>query len=73
MYRIERHFEGHGFGLWAVESQGDFVGFAGLAVPRFHVAWMDDREQPVVEVGWRLQRSAWSTTVMHSTTRNRAR
>ncbi len=57
--RIERHFEQHGFGLWAVEAHGEFVGFAGLAVPRFHVAWMDEREQPVVEVGWRLRRSAW--------------
>jgi ribosomal-protein-alanine N-acetyltransferase len=57
--RIEQHFEDHGFGLWAVEASGHFVGFTGLAVPRFHVDWMEEREQPVVEVGWRLQRTAW--------------
>lgn len=57
--RIERHFDEHAFGLWVVEADGEFIGLTGLAVPRFHVAWMDDREQPVVEVGWRLRRSAW--------------
>lgn len=57
--RIERHFEEDDFGLWAVEAYGEFVGFTGLAVPRFHADWMDQREQPIVEVGWRLQRSAW--------------
>lgn len=56
---IMRHFDQHGFGLWAVEAEEGFIGFTGLAVPRFHVDWMDHREQPVVEVGWRLRRSAW--------------
>ena len=60
--RIEAGFEDHGFGLWAVEvtATGQFIGFTGLSVPRFRVAWMDGRpQQPVVEVGWRLKRSAW--------------
>src|SRR4051794_8855524 len=59
--RVEGGFEAHGFGLWALELRetGDFVGFTGLSVPRFHARWMDEREQPVVEVGWRLVRSAW--------------
>ncbi|MDX6324200.1 MAG: hypothetical protein QOK15_554 [Nocardioidaceae bacterium] len=59
--RIERGFEEHGFGLWALELSADqaFVGFTGLAVPRFHAPWMDGREQPVVEVGWRLARWGW--------------
>lgn len=56
---IMRHFDQHGFGLWAVEAEEGFIGFTGLAVPRFHVDWMDHRQQPVVEVGWRLRRSAW--------------
>lgn len=59
MDRLVRHFDQHGFGLWAVEAEEGFIGFTGLAVPRFHVDWMDHREQPVVEVGWRLRRSAW--------------
>jgi ribosomal-protein-alanine N-acetyltransferase len=57
--RIEQHFADRGYGLWAVEADGALVGFTGLAVPRFHADWMDDREQPVLEVGWRLRRSAW--------------
>ena len=59
--RIERGFDEHGFGLWALELAvtGTFLGFTGLAVPRFHMGWMDEREQPVVEVGWRLVREAW--------------
>ena len=34
---IRKHFSEHGFGLWAIEVPGvaRFVGFAGLAVPRF--------------------------------------
>jgi RimJ/RimL family protein N-acetyltransferase len=58
--RIEAQFEERGFGPWAVDVDGmGFVGFTGLLVPRFHATWMDDREQPVVEVGWRLRRDAW--------------
>lgn len=60
--RIEAGFEEHGFGLWAVEvtATGEFIGFTGLSVPRFRVAWMEGRpQQPVVEVGWRLKRTAW--------------
>jgi RimJ/RimL family protein N-acetyltransferase len=54
--RIEAAFEQHGFGLWALElrSSGDFIGFAGLAVPAFEAHFT-----PAVEVGWRLARSAW--------------
>jgi ribosomal-protein-alanine N-acetyltransferase len=54
--RIESGFERHGFGLWALELRdgGEFVGFAGLAVPPF-----EPHFTPAVEVGWRLARSAW--------------
>lgn len=59
--RIEAGFDDRGFGLWALEelATGDFLGFTGLSVPGFHASWMDDRHQPVVEVGWRLGRPAW--------------
>jgi ribosomal-protein-alanine N-acetyltransferase len=59
--RIRAHFTDRGFGLWAVEAECVLLGFTGLAVPRFHAEWMDQREQPVVEVGWRLRRSAWGS------------
>ena len=43
-------------GLFAVERREDrrFLGFVGLAVPRFEAAFT-----PCVEVGWRLERAAW--------------
>jgi RimJ/RimL family protein N-acetyltransferase len=54
--RIERGFERHGFGLWALElrESGELIGFAGLAVTAFEAHFM-----PAVEVGWRLARPAW--------------
>ncbi|MCC2321130.1 GNAT family N-acetyltransferase [Cellulomonas xiejunii] len=45
------HVEEHGWGLWALEVDGRFAGFTGLARPR----WNPD----LVEVGWRLPRWAW--------------
>jgi RimJ/RimL family protein N-acetyltransferase len=48
--RIEAAFETDGFGLWALEVGGEFIGFTGLARPGF---------RPEVEVGWRLARHAW--------------
>ncbi len=54
--RIEAHFDRHGFGLWAVEVRQEtpFIGFVGLAVPRFEAPFT-----PCVEIGWRLARPAW--------------
>jgi RimJ/RimL family protein N-acetyltransferase len=54
--RIRDHFDRHGFGLWAAELPGKapFIGFVGLAVPRFEAAFT-----PCVEVGWRLARAHW--------------
>lgn len=54
--RIEDGFDANGFGLWALELRdtGGFLGFTGLAVPRFNAPFT-----PCVEVGWRLVRSAW--------------
>lgn len=54
--RIETGFQALGYGLWALERRdtGEFIGFTGLAVPRFEAAFT-----PAVEVGWRLRHSAW--------------
>ena len=54
--RIEAHFAEHGFGVWAVEAPGlaDFIGFVGLARPRFTAHFT-----PCVEIGWRLARAYW--------------
>jgi RimJ/RimL family protein N-acetyltransferase len=47
-----------GWGLWAVEvvDGAPFVGFVGLAQPRF-----DAHFTPAVEVGWRLAREHWGS------------
>ncbi len=54
--RIQQHFEDHGFGLWAVEvkKSAPFIGFVGLAIPRFEAHFT-----PCVEIGWRLDASHW--------------
>jgi len=54
--RIGRHWAEDGVGLWAVERRDDgaFLGFTGLASPRFEAAFT-----PCVEVGWRLAAEAW--------------
>ena len=54
--RIEAHFRRHGFGLWAAElrESEEFIGFIGLAVPRFEAAFT-----PCGEIGWRLARRHW--------------
>lgn len=55
--RIKRHFEVHGFGLWAVEvkEQQQFAGFIGLSIPQFSASFT-----PCVEIGWRLDASFWN-------------
>jgi RimJ/RimL family protein N-acetyltransferase len=54
--RIEAHFEEYGFGLWAAELNlsGEFIGYIGLAIPRFAAAFT-----PCVEIGWRLAFPHW--------------
>ncbi|WP_307801619.1 GNAT family N-acetyltransferase [Microbispora triticiradicis] len=52
--RAEAAIEERGFGWWAVEVDGEFIGFTGLSVPAFTAHFT-----PCVEIGWRLARSAW--------------
>lgn len=56
MGSVEKHFETHAYGLWAVEFRGraPFIGFIGLAVPDFETSFT-----PCVEVGWRLAHPWW--------------
>ena len=56
---MQLRWEEYGFGLFAVggRRQG-FIGFVGLAVPRFEVPFRHLTDPPV-EVGWRLVRRAW--------------
>ena len=54
--RIEDHFRGRGFGLYAAELREDraFIGFIGLSIPAFKA-----RFSPCVEIGWRLAAEHW--------------
>ena len=54
--RILARWAEDGHGLWAVEERAsaEFIGFIGLAAPRFKAAFT-----PCVEVGWRLAHQAW--------------
>ncbi len=54
--RIELALCESGYGLWALEVPGvaEFIGFAGLSVPRQALPCM-----PCVEVGWRLAQPYW--------------
>lgn len=53
---ISAHIKSEGFGLWAVElkEEGEFIGFVGLARPKFTAHFT-----PCVEVGWRLAHRHW--------------
>ena len=46
----------HGWGFWALElrATGEFLGMAGLNIPRVALPFM-----PCVEIGWRLARPFW--------------
>ena len=54
--RIELSFDRQGYGLWAIEVPGhfEFIGYVGLAVPRFEAHFT-----PAVEIGWRLDKHYW--------------
>jgi RimJ/RimL family protein N-acetyltransferase len=54
--RARRGIVERGWGLWAVEvtEPERFIGYVGLAQPRFEAHFT-----PAVEVGWRLARNAW--------------
>ncbi|HPU02876.1 MAG TPA: GNAT family N-acetyltransferase [Rhodoglobus sp.] len=52
--RFSSRLAERGWGLWAVDLDGRFVGFTGLSVPHFEAPFM-----PATEIGWRFAREAW--------------
>ncbi len=52
--RVERGLEANGFGLWALEVEGQFAGYTGLNKTTFETPMGDH-----IEIGWRLARWAW--------------
>jgi ribosomal-protein-alanine N-acetyltransferase len=53
---LERHFDAHGYGLWALElrESGELIGLTGLNAVVFEA-----RFTPAVELGWRLAHARW--------------
>lgn len=52
--RFSTALEAQGWGLWAVEHEGRFLGFTGLSPVSFEAPFT-----PATEVGWRLRRDVW--------------
>lgn len=54
--RITHDINQRGFGLWAVEvpDVAPFIGFVGLATPRFDAPFT-----PCIEIGWRIAYDHW--------------
>ncbi len=52
--RLQRGIELRGWSLWAVEIDGTFAGFTGLAEVNFNAPFT-----PCVEIGWRFHRRFW--------------
>lgn len=54
--RIEKHFDKHGFGLYAVDvlSNKEFIGMIGFQNFDFKTNF-----SPGTEIGWRLRRESW--------------
>jgi len=51
--RINNHFNGNSFGLYAVElkSTNEFIGFTGFSIPGFETDFT-----PCIEIGWRFRK-----------------
>ena len=56
--RLRQGLAERGWGIWAVEVDGVFAGFTGLAIPRSPLPCM-----PCVEIGWRFRREFWGRGV----------
>ncbi|WP_373976243.1 GNAT family N-acetyltransferase [Chitinibacter sp. SCUT-21] len=53
---VRARLQEHGWGFWALalRDSGEFIGMAGLNIPRVALPFM-----PCVEIGWRLARPFW--------------
>ena len=68
LFRLRGAIEQEGWGLWAVDVDGQLAGFTGLARPTFEAAFM-----PCVEIGWRLRREFWGRGIASAAAREAER
>lgn len=59
---INEQYERYGYTAYAVEtkSTGEFMGFVGLDHPSFEIPNFIGKNNPVVEIGWRLSAKHWN-------------
>jgi len=62
--RFQQGIEQKGWGLWAIQVDGQFAGFTGLSEPKFSAHFT-----PCVEIGWRLRREYWGRGVAYAAAR----
>src|SRR6185436_1912252 len=56
--RLRRAIDERGWGLWAVEVDGNFAGFTGLSIPNFTAHFT-----PCTEIGWRFRHEYWGRSL----------
>lgn len=64
LHRIRGAIERDGWGLWAVDVDGQLAGFTGLSRPTFAAHFT-----PCVEIGWRLRREFWGRGIAYAAAR----
>ncbi|HAL72587.1 MAG TPA: GNAT family N-acetyltransferase [Verrucomicrobiales bacterium] len=67
LMRFRQGIEQRGWGLWAIQADGKFAGFAGLAEPKFSAHFT-----PCVEIGWRLRQEYWGRGIAFAAARQAA-
>ena len=60
LVRQQALIEQRGWGLWVLDVDGAFAGFAGLGIPTFKAPFM-----PCIEAGWRLRREYWGRGIAY--------
>jgi RimJ/RimL family protein N-acetyltransferase len=62
--RLRAGIAERGWGLWAVEVNGIFAGFTGLAQPTFKAHFT-----PCTEIGWRFRKEFWGRSIAYASAR----
>ena len=58
--RLRRDISHRGWGVWAVEVEGDFAGMVGLHEPDCHLPF-----SPCTEILWRLRKDYWGRGIAY--------
>lgn len=61
MDRLRTAIDQRGWGIWAVEVDGDLAGMVGLSVPRWPLPC-----SPCTEVLWRLRKAYWGRGIAYA-------